>query len=177
MRLIRATHMGERRPRKLGFREDWATIPFLLLVSIGWVVAGYEFWALRGLRFRLNALSATGVILLLIGGALRMASRRTLMKAGFGLLNSSRLQIVEDQRLVTDGIYGHIRHPLYLGEIARNLGVPLILLSVYGFAIVFGGNLFLLLRILIEERMLVEEFGQEYEEYAKRTKKLIPYVY
>jgi protein-S-isoprenylcysteine O-methyltransferase Ste14 len=35
----------------------------------------------------------------------------------------------------------------------------------------------LLFRIGIEERMLVEEFGVEYEEYMRRTKKLIPYVY
>ena len=35
----------------------------------------------------------------------------------------------------------------------------------------------LLFRIGIEERMLVEEFGAEYEEYMRRTKKLIPYVY
>jgi protein-S-isoprenylcysteine O-methyltransferase Ste14 len=177
MKLIRATHMGERKPRKLGLKEDWASIPFLLIVCIGWVVAGYDFWMLQGLRFRLNALSASGIILLLIGGALRIISRSTLMKAGFGLLNSSRLQIVENQRLVTDGIYRHIRHPLYLGEITRNIGIPLILSSVYGFAIVFIGNLFLLLRIPIEERMLIEEFGQEYEEYMKKTKKLIPYIY
>jgi len=35
----------------------------------------------------------------------------------------------------------------------------------------------LLFRIGIEERMLVEEFGVKYEDYMRRTKKLIPYVY
>jgi len=39
------------------------------------------------------------------------------------------------------------------------------------------GNIILLFRIGIEERMLVEEFGVEYEEYMKRTRKLVPYVY
>ncbi len=97
--------------------------------------------------------------------------------AGFGLLNSSRLQIVEGQRLLTDGVYGHIRHPLYLGEITRNLGFPILLSSLYGLVVMLVGNLFLLFRIEIEESMLLDEFGQEYEEYRKRTKKLIPHLY
>ncbi|UCD45785.1 MAG: isoprenylcysteine carboxylmethyltransferase family protein [Candidatus Bathyarchaeota archaeon] len=169
--------MGERIPRKLGLKEDWASVPFLLIVMAGWVVAVYDFWKFQGLRFQLNAWTVTGVALLVFGGVLRLTSRRTLMKAGFGLVSSSRLQIVEDQRLVTDGVYRHIRHPLYLGEMARNLGVALVLSSAYGSAIVLLGNLFLLFRIPIEEEMLVEEFGDEYEEYRKRTKKLIPYVF
>jgi protein-S-isoprenylcysteine O-methyltransferase Ste14 len=166
--------MGERRPRVLGLKEDWVSLPFLLIVMVGWVVAVYDFWKLQGLRFQLNSWIVTGVVLLVFGGALRLMSRRTLMKAGFGLVSSSRLQIVEDQRLVTDGVYTHIRHPLYLGEMARNLGFALLLSSAYGSAIVILGNLFLLLRIPIEEELLVKEFGNEYKEYRKRTKKLIP---
>jgi len=99
------------------------------------------------------------------------------MGAGFGLLNSSRLQIVEGHRLVTDGVYRNIRHPLYLGELTRNLGFTLILSSTYGFLMVLIGGLFLHFRIGIEERMLLEEFGVEYEEYMRRTKRLIPYIY
>jgi len=118
-----------------------------------------------------------GVVLLVMGGTLRLTSRRALMRAGFGLLNSSRLQIVEGQRLLTEGVYRHIRHPLYLGEITRNLGFPIMLSSLYGLVIMLVGNLFLLFRIEIEESMLLDEFGQEYEEYRKRTKKLIPHLY
>jgi protein-S-isoprenylcysteine O-methyltransferase Ste14 len=169
--------MGEMKPRKLGLKEDWTSLPFLLIVMAGWVVAAYDFWKLQGLRFQLNAWTVTGVVLSIFGGALRLMSRRRLMKAGFGLVSSSRLQIMEDQRLVTDGVYTHIRHPLYLGEMARNLGFSLLFSSVYGSAIVLLGNLFLLFRIPIEEEMLVKEFGEEYEEYRKRTKKLIPFMY
>ena len=99
------------------------------------------------------------------------------MKAGFGLVSSSRLQILEGQRLVTDGVYSHVRHPLYLGEISRNSGFTLILSSLYGFVVVLVGSLFLPFRIQIEERMLLEEFDREYKEYKRRTKKLIPYIY
>lgn len=169
--------MGEEGLRKLGFREDWPSVPFLLITSIGFLMSIYDFWILQKHSFRLSAPLVIGVLLIAVGGYLRITSRRTLMKAGFGLLNSSRLQIVKDQKLVTDGVYSHVRHPLYLGEITRNLGFTLILSSVYGFALVLFGSLFLLPRIEIEERMLLEEFGQEYDDYRRRTKKLIPYFY
>ena len=169
--------MGRDGPRRLGLREDWASVPFLALTSAGFVVSVYDFWVLQGLGFRLSAPLVIGILLVAFGGYLRITSRRALMGAGFGLLNSSRLQIVEGHRLVTDGVYSRIRHPLYLGEITRNLGFTLILSSMYGFAIVLFGGLFLPFRIEIEERMLLEEFGEEYEEYRKRTKKLIPYIY
>jgi protein-S-isoprenylcysteine O-methyltransferase Ste14 len=53
---------------------------------------------------------------------------------------------------------------------ARNLGFSLLLSSAYGSAIVLLCNLFLLFRIPIEEEMLGKEFGEEYEEYRKRTR-------
>jgi protein-S-isoprenylcysteine O-methyltransferase Ste14 len=38
-------------------------------------------------------------------------------------------------------------------------------------------NVFLVIRIRTEERMLMDQFGKEYEEYQKKTKKLIPFIY
>ena len=169
--------MSEVGTRKLGLKEDWASIPYLLIVITGFIVSIYDFWKIQNMGFQLNIPVIIGIILLVIGGTFRIISRRALMKAGFGLVNSSRLQIVENQRLVTNGVYNYIRHPLYLGEINRNLGFAILLSSLYGLAVMFLGNIFLLFRIEIEERMLIDEFGDEYEEYRKRTNKLFPYIY
>jgi len=169
--------MNDNRPRTLSLKEDWAAVPYLVIISSGFIVALYDFVKLQDMSFQLNCLNLSGIPLLLLGGVMRIKSRRALMKAGLGLLSSSRLKITEDQRLVTKGIYEHIRHPLYLGEITRNFGLCLILSSLYGFLLMALGNLFLIIRIKIEERMLVEKFGLEYEEYQKKTKKLIPYIY
>ena len=99
-------------------------------------------------------------------------------KAGFdSLVSTSRLQIVEGQQLVKDGLYKHVRHPLYLGEILRNFGVVSIFSSGYGILLVMIGTVFLLLRIKLEEEMLVEAFGSDYEDYKRKTKRLIPYIY
>jgi len=49
--------------------------------------------------------------------------------------------------------------------------------SFYGFIVMVAASIFLIIRIQTEEKMLVSEFGKEYEEYKKRTKKLLPYIY
>jgi len=169
--------MSEGALRKLDTKEDWTAIPYILAASSGFIISIYDFAVIQNLTFRVNIAVLLGIILLITGGILRIISRKALMNAGFGLVNSSRLQIVEDQQLVTDGVYQHVRHPLYLGEITRNLGFALTLSSVYGFLVMLAGNVFLVLRLELEEKMLTDAFGQEYTEYRKRTKKLIPFLY
>jgi len=53
----------------------------------------------------------------------------------------------------------------------------MILGSLYGFILMLVPIPMLLYRIRIEEKALVSRFGQEYLDYASKTKKLIPYVY
>jgi len=163
--------------KRLGLREDWAVVPFISLTVLGFAAAVYDFTVIQGLGLQLSPVSLLGLAMLASGGYLRFKSRRQLMGAGLTMLSSSRLVTVEGQRLVTDGLYRRIRHPLYLGEITRNLGFTLILASGYGFALVLLGSAFLLVRIQREERMMLEEFGDEYGEYMARTWRLIPHVY
>ena len=66
---------------------------------------------------------------------------------------------------------------MYLREFCKNIGVPLFFNSMMGMVVMILANLFLLIGIEIEEEMLIKEFGEEYMEYRKRTKKLIPYLY
>ena len=55
--------------------------------------------------------------------------------------------------------------------------IPLVLSSVYGFLVMLGIVPLFLYRIGIEEKMLIEKFGDEYLQYMKRTRKLIPLIY
>ena len=174
---MRVTLMREMIPKKLGWKKDWPALIYLVLVCIGFFVIGYDFWKLQHLNFRLYILVVIGIVLICIGGALRITSRITLKKAGFNIVNSYKLQIVGGHRLITNGIYSRIRHPLYLGEMTRNLGFAILFSSLYGLVVMILANIFLILRIGIEEKMLIAEFGSEYEEYKKKTKKLIPNLY
>jgi protein-S-isoprenylcysteine O-methyltransferase Ste14 len=117
--------------------------------------------------------------LIVFGGLIRTKARIELKKrAGFrSFFGTAKLQIVEDQKLLTDGIYKHIRHPLYLGEILRNLGIATFFASIYGFLIILLSFFFLLVRIEIEEKMLLLAFGKNYLLYKKKTRKIFPYLY
>ena len=86
--------------------------------------------------------------------------------------------IIERHRLVTEGIYRYLRHPVYSG----------ILLSVVGLSVSFANFASLIAivvpitaaflhRIKIEERVLLDNFGAEYQVYSASTKRLIPFVY
>ena len=162
---------------KKTLKEDWTVIPFLGLTLLGFAAAILDFIYLQNFSFQIFALA--GLVLLLVGGLIRMKSRLELKKkAGYGsLVGTAKLKIVKEQKLVKDGLYKHIRHPLYLGEILRNLGFVVIFSSLYGILIVLLASIFLLFRIVIEEKMLIVVFGEEYKEYRRKTKKIIPYIY
>jgi len=158
-------------------REDWTLLPFLIIVTTGFVVAILDFIFLQNLTFQIAAL--VGLLLFTAGGYLRNKARSELKnKAGFSSLAATgRLQIVEGHQLVKDGLYRHIRHPIYLGETLRNFGIVIFFSSVYGVLFIGIATIFLLFRIGIEEKMLIEVFGEDYKEYQRSTKRIIPYVY
>jgi len=118
------------------------------------------------------AMRWVGVGMVLSGIIIRLVAIVTLKKNFSG-----RLRIREGHTLVKNGIYHWIRHPAYLGLIVLYLGVPLIVSSVLGFLVILLIVPLLLHRIKLEERMLIERFGAEYEEYRRHSKRLIPFVY
>jgi len=158
-------------------KEDWTLLPLLIIVTTGFVVALLDFIFLQNLTFQTVAL--IGLFLLIIGGYLRnKATLELKKKAGFSSLAATgRLRIVEGHQLVKDGLYRHIRHPIYLGETLRNFGIVIFFSSVYGVLFIGIATIFLLFRIRIEEKMLVEVFGEDYKGYQSSTKRIIPYVY
>ena len=164
-------------PRKLGLREDWAVVPGIATIILGTAASVYDFAVLQGWSFTWNPLTVAGALFIVSALALRTVSRAALNKAGFRQLSSTRLQIVEDQRLITGGVYGLVRHPLYLGDMLRNYGIAMVFSSLYGLLFMLAANLFLVTRIRMEEEMLLEAFGDEYSDYMKRTKRLIPFIY
>lgn len=159
------------------FQEDWTLLPFLITTSVGFIVAILDFVFLQNLRFQVTALA--GLLLLPVGGYVRSRARLELKnKAGFSSLAATgRLQVIGNHRLVTDGLYKHIRHPIYLGETIRNLGIVLIFSSIYGLLFIAAATPLLLFRIRNEEKMLTKAFGDEYKEYQRKTKKIIPHIY
>lgn len=78
------------------------------------------------------------------------------------------------KRIVTTSVYSVVRHPQYLGGLLGHFGVSIFLGSLDSLLIspVVIAEIYLLCRI--EERMLVKEFGLEYQHYQREVPMLIP---
>jgi protein-S-isoprenylcysteine O-methyltransferase Ste14 len=119
------------------------------------------------------AISYIGIIVYIVGGILVLRSRIQLGRYGDGTP-----ALKEDHQLLTEGIYNHIRHPLYAGGMLGRCGLGLSFRGYLG-TMVFVLVYFIIFRkrMEIEEQSLLSEFGEEYEKYMKRTKRLFPYIY
>jgi protein-S-isoprenylcysteine O-methyltransferase Ste14 len=114
-----------------------------------------------------------GVGLMVAGIGLRAWSTRVL-----GRFYTRTLQIDAGHRIVQAGPYWLVRHPGYTGSLLVWIGAGLATSNWVVFALVtLICVIAYIYRMRSEEAMLVASFGQEYEEYIRRTKRLIPYVY
>jgi protein-S-isoprenylcysteine O-methyltransferase Ste14 len=88
-----------------------------------------------------------------------------------------RIQSERKQTVVSTGVYGIVRHPLYLGCLFLIVGAPLLLGSLVGLVISAIAVVILIVRILGEEKMLVNEL-EGYDDYKTKVKyRLIPFVW
>lgn len=88
---------------------------------------------------------------------------------------SRTLELRQEHQLVTSGIYGHIRHPMY--AFGWLLGIAQALLLWNWVVALAGLASFALLyfqRVPREEQMMLEQFGEEYRAYMNRTGRVIP---
>ena len=98
--------------------------------------------------------------------------------ADLGTNWSVTLELREKHRLVTNGIYRRIRHPMYIALFLYSIGQALALPNwVAGPSYLVPFGLLFALRLGAEERMMREEFGADYDAYAARTKRLIPGIW
>lgn len=158
------------------FQTEKADKPFLVSATLIFVFAllivAWDFVYLQGMVYRLNVVAAAGLVLFVTGVMIRAVGKRTL-----GRYYSYGLKIASDHKLVTHGIYRHVRHPITLAAVIYDAGIPLIFSSLYGFLLMLCLIPLFLYRIRVEEKMLVERFGDEYREYVRRTKRLVPFIY
>jgi protein-S-isoprenylcysteine O-methyltransferase Ste14 len=90
---------------------------------------------------------------------------------------ASTIETMEGQTVISTGLYGIVRHPMYLGTLILSLGAPLALGSYWGLLIVLLVIPVLVLRIGDEEKMLVGEL-EGYEDYRHKVRfRLIPAIW
>ena len=90
---------------------------------------------------------------------------------------SRTIEVQENQQVVSTGLYGIVRHPMYSATLLLFLSMPLVLASPWSFAIMLLYIPIIALRIRNEEQVLEREL-KGYTEYKQRVKyKLIPFIW
>jgi protein-S-isoprenylcysteine O-methyltransferase len=153
-------------------RGDWLSIALGLVPVTG--VGATMVWQYLFPPVKLYpSLLLPGVILCLGGIFLR-----TWSKMALGRYYTFAIGLTEGHRVLTDGPYGLVRHPLYLGTLLAITGFPLLAQSWAALFLLTAPTVLVYgLRLVREDAYLVENMGPAYREYARRTQRLIPFVW
>jgi protein-S-isoprenylcysteine O-methyltransferase Ste14 len=156
--------------RELGAITSLATAGLWLLHPL----AVYDFAKWRSLAGLLPPLYLDGIAMSLLALAIVVVHHSTRTLGKF----FDRLALKPDHQLITKGIYGAIRHPIYLSYLLLFSSCAILLHSLWSLlllaiagGIVFGNH------IRVEEAMMEARFGAAFQAYKLKTKKLIPLIY
>jgi protein-S-isoprenylcysteine O-methyltransferase Ste14 len=114
-----------------------------------------------------------GLVLLLAGTWLRRHCWRMLGKHFTGNVKTS-----VEQPVIDSGAYRWIRHPSYTGGILMYLGTGIAMTSwLSALIIALAGALGYVYRVRVEEQALQANLGGRYQEYMRRTKRFVPFIF
>jgi protein-S-isoprenylcysteine O-methyltransferase Ste14 len=158
-----------------GEKTDRGSLSIILLA--GWIGSFAAFWVAAIPRFLITQNQkiwfATGLIVLLLGRSLRRHCWRVLGKYFTGDVKASA-----DQPVIEEGAYRWVRHPSYTGGILMYLGTGIALTNWLSAILMFSaGTIGYVYRVHVEELALQANLGGRYQEYMRRTKRFVPFVF
>ena len=121
--------------------------PFGMRLAVGWLIAGL-------------VVGLAGAVLALWG----MFEFRSL----------ARVSALEENRLVTSGIYAHVRHPQHTGMIAAAFGLAVAFQTLFGLLLAVVALLWSLVQTRLEDRRLIVLFGDDARRYIAAVPRYVP---
>lgn len=164
------------RDKKIKFKKEKNDRGSRLFASIGTLFSIIITVILRFLKigsYNSEIVFWSGLVIAVAGIIFRLISINYL-----GLSFSSTVSTYENQKIITTGPYKYIRHPCYTGIIIMSIGFVLTAENWPSIIILLVIMISTLLyRVKIEEQYMIIKFGKEYEDYMKKTKKMIPFLF
>lgn len=118
-----------------------------------------------------TGLRVVGTLIFLVGLATAVSGR---VQLGENWANIEDYQILQEQSLVTDGVYRYVRHPIYAGDVLLLIGLELALNSWFVLGVIIPA-LVVVRNVMREEAILSQSFPG-YETYRRQTKRFIPFI-
>lgn len=155
-------------------RDRGSMIVLWVVILLAIFAGGYLREAVPA-RFPIPSVYVKGIaiILLIAALAIRWTAIRTL-----GRYFTANVAIQDGHRLLRTGLYGWVRHPSYTGLLLAFVALAIHFNNWWSLpAVIVPITIAMLYRISVEETALREAFGEEYEDYRKTTRRLVPGIY
>lgn len=159
-----------RNPGCHGFPRYFAFLGIAALVSLNapyWVQSPFSPWQLASwfLLFTSAALVSSGLYLLRRKGGYRYSAQAA---ENFGFENTGKL--------VDEGIYGIVRHPMYSALLLLTWGVLVKHISIVGLCIAVAATICIYITAKVEEQENLDFFGPAYQAYMSKTQRFLPFL-
>jgi protein-S-isoprenylcysteine O-methyltransferase Ste14 len=164
----------QRQKSKIVSKGDKGSLWVLIIsITIGYLLSFFIATTKIGRIYHWNILFASGILIIIVGLMIRIISIKTLKQYFTYSVTKS-----ENQEIIEKGFYKFIRHPGYLGQLLIFAGISISLSNwlsvIFMLLSTFIGYMN---RIKVEEQFMLDQMGDIYFNYQKRTKKLIPKIY
>jgi protein-S-isoprenylcysteine O-methyltransferase Ste14 len=138
-------------------------------ITLGGFIAANGIWPFPNVKIAMD----TGVAVAIIGFIIRWTAILQL-----GKMFTVDVAISSEHELKTSGLYQIVRHPSYLGLMLIICSIALCQANILScIVIIIATFLALNYRMIVEEKALIAEFGDQYENYKKNTARIIPGIY
>ncbi len=163
--LVRTALMGTARRERSRSRLQFAS---LAMVAAVWIVFAHPVVVTTPAWYDAS-LRPLGFLAMLAAGALVSWAYVRMGRYWDGLIS-----VLPDHRVVDDGPFALVRHPVYLGLILFNGGAALLLADPVVGAVAAATAVVLVFRARAEERFLEERLGEAYRDYRRRVPMFVP---
>jgi len=158
---------------RLGYNA-LSVITFLPVVAVLFLVPGPTVWQVSGIgAWVLRLLQLVGLVGLTVS-ILQIDGWRFLGVSQLVAYFEGKPLPLPDEPLITSGVYGLVRHPLYLFSLMVLWFTPSMQLAGLAFAVT--ATVYFVVGSLFEERTMAALFGQPYLDYQQRVPWLFPFV-
>jgi len=147
----------------------------VLFLTTGLVVLGFLLWkpiSLDVSEQMLFGFSIVGAIFYFCGVGLYLWGLGT-MRSQFAVSSLFGAELYKEHKLITSGPFALVRHPLYAGVILTAVGA-LLIFRTWGMILFMPMSLMVIGRAEREEKLLADEFGDEWESYISKVPKWLP---
>lgn len=163
------------RSKKESIKHEKGSLGIIWITIIASIFAGV--WISKTVHLSIDQTAEIipyiGLSLIVVGMLFRFLAIRTL-----GKYFTVDIAISRDHKIKDNGLYTYLRHPSYTGSLVSFLGFGLSLNNwISVFVVIIPVTWAFLNRIKAEEKMLMDQFGDQYISYMKRTKRIIPFIY